>query len=139
MQALAARMAAVCPPHCLICLSGTLGAGKTTFVRGFLRQLGHAGAVKSPTYTLIEPYQLPAHRVYHFDLYRLNDPEELEAIGIRDYFSEQAISLVEWPERGHGFLPPVDVEIHIEIHGDCRVLGLSPGTPRGEMILATLE
>ncbi len=98
----------------IIFLHGNLGAGKTTFVKGILRELGYEGNVKSPTYTLVESYEFEGFDIYHFDLYRLADPEELEWIGVRDYFNERSVCFVEWPEKGCDFLGKADKNIYIE-------------------------
>jgi len=106
----------------LIALEGELGAGKTTLARGVLRGLGFVGPVKSPTYTLVEPYEFGAIRVYHFDFYRIRDPEELEYVGLDDLLAERAIKLVEWPERAFGRLPTPQCSIRIRVQGSGRVV-----------------
>jgi tRNA threonylcarbamoyladenosine biosynthesis protein TsaE len=114
------------PEKGVIFLQGELGAGKTTLVRGFLRASGFTGAVKSPTFTLVEEYTLGERKIFHFDLYRLNDPEELEWMGIRDYFDQNSLCFIEWAEeRGKGFLPEPDMIISLTVEGLGRNIALN--------------
>jgi tRNA threonylcarbamoyladenosine biosynthesis protein TsaE len=116
-------------------LRGELGAGKTTFVRGFCRGMGHAGFVKSPTFTLVESYTVAGREVHHFDLYRIADPQELEFMGFRDYLTPGSVCLVEWPERGAGLLPEADVILAFaDVPGGRRV-EMEARTPAGERIV----
>jgi tRNA threonylcarbamoyladenosine biosynthesis protein TsaE len=116
----------------IVFLQGNLGMGKTTLSRGLIRSGGHVGAVKSPTYTLVESYELTKGTVHHFDLYRLIDPEELEYLGIRDYFSEAHLCLVEWPDKGDGLLPKPDLDVFIEPHGEGRAIQCVAHTEKGQ-------
>ena len=132
-----AKVSKQLPERIIICLHGELGAGKTTFVRGLLQALGHKGVVKSPTYTLVEPYCINKKNIYHFDLYRLLDPEELELIGVRDYF-EHSICLIEWPEKGKGYLPVADLHLDFSIQPVGRSVKLIAETEAGQKILKKL-
>jgi len=137
--ALGERLAAALVPGLLVTLSGDLGAGKTTLSRGMVQGLGHRGAVKSPTYTLVEPYEHTRFPVYHFDLYRLADPEEIELLGFRDYLAGDCLCLVEWPERGGGFLPAADLAITMAAQGDGRRVTLEAATPEAGDVLAAID
>ena len=137
--ALAGKLAQQCHQGIVIYLEGDLGASKTTFSRGFIQQLGHIGKVKSPTYTLVEPYEIADWRVFHFDLYRLSDPEELEFMGIRDYFDSDCICLIEWPDKGAGLLASADLHISIEFTQTGRVLSMQPKSAKGSNLLSQLN
>ncbi len=124
----------------LICyLQGELGAGKTRLVRAIIQSIGYSGNIKSPTYTLVEPYQLERFNIYHFDLYRLSDPEELDFLGIRDYFDHQSVAFIEWPEKGKGWLAIADISIILEINGDGRNIRLIGQTNIGKKLLLKLK
>lgn len=133
------RLAACCSQGgLLLFLQGELGAGKTTLVRGFLRALGYDGAVKSPTYTLVESYPLKGLVVHHLDLYRLADAEELEWLGIRDLLVADAICLIEWPERARDLLPSPDLQLDLGYRGDGRQLHLGAFSDAGNKLLSCL-
>jgi len=124
-ELLGAELWEILPEKCLVFLKGELGAGKTTLTRGVLRAAGHKGAVKSPTYTLVEEYDIADRHFFHFDLYRVKEPEELEWIGIRDYLAQQSVCFIEWAELGKGFLPQPDIELWIEAEDEKRVISFN--------------
>ncbi len=136
---LGAQVARVLERGLTIFLHGDLGAGKTTLVRGLLHGLGHEGKVKSPTYTLVEPYVVSGLELYHFDLYRFLDPEEWLASGFRDYFNAQTICIVEWPEQAAGYLPAADIDIRLQPQGTGRHAVMSAATPAGQSCLQRLD
>lgn len=138
-QALGRVLAQTAPMSGWVALHGNLGTGKTTLVRAFLRAMGHEGRVVSPTYTLVEPYEIGDRRVAHYDLYRLADAEELEWMGAREDFGEDTLCLVEWPERGEGVLPPPDMDITLQYQGDGRVCFLASSSPLGAQWMAQVE
>lgn len=135
----AAMFAVHCQPPLIVYLQGDLGAGKTTFARGFINKLGHKGMVKSPTFTLVETYDLEQARLYHFDLYRLKDPLELEYIGLRDLIGESdVICLIEWPERGGSELAAADLVVSLEYQGESRDVDYQANSTKGQMIIDRL-
>ena len=156
-QAFAQRLA-LCPAvaHATLALHGDLGAGKTTFVRHLLRALGVSGRIKSPTYAVVEPHTaidcpvMPEGEplsIWHFDFYRFSDPREWEEAGFRELFASAGLKLVEWPERAAGFLPPIDLDLHIDPdpmntdpeHDDARQVRAEARTPAGQLLLAAVQ
>ena len=142
MENFGGALAEHCYPGSRFFLTGELGAGKTTLVRGFLHQLGHHGLVKSPSYTLVESYQINDLEIFHFDLYRINDAQELLHIGIQEYFSDTAICLVEWSEKASALLGHPDIHVTIEYdqqQRDQRSVQLVHGTDKGSAMLDVLQ
>ena len=133
--ALGAAIARGIEPGLAVFLHGDLGAGKTTLVRGVLRGLGFEGRVKSPTYALVEVYEVSRLDFHHFDFYRFQDPREWNEAGFRDTFDGRRVSFVEWPEKAHGLLPTADVEITLAIQDVGRVSTLKANTPMGQRCL----
>lgn len=135
--ALGAALAPGALPGRALHLRGDLGAGKTTLVRGLLRGLGYADRVKSPTYTLVEPYALSSLNFYHFDFYRFKDESEWLSSGFREYFGPGAVCVVEWPERAGDLLAPPDLEVRLEISNSARRASLIAHSPAGEAWLSS--
>jgi tRNA threonylcarbamoyladenosine biosynthesis protein TsaE len=135
---LGAALAAGVGPGRVLHLSGDLGAGKTTLVRGLLRALGMTGAVKSPTYTWVEPYAISSLDLYHFDFYRFADKTEWLSSGLREYFGPDAFCIVEWPEKVGSLLPPPDLSIALRYDGESRGASLASHSPAGEAWLSSL-
>lgn len=130
-EAAGAALGSVLPRRLVVHLQGELGAGKTTLVRGMLRALGHPGRVPSPTYTLVEPYELGGRELKHLDLYRIADPEELEFLGIREM---EGIVFIEWPERGGHFLPAPDIRCRLSVVPEGRSLDIEGVTDLGRAV-----
>ena len=135
----AAIVAADWPAPLVIGLSGDLGAGKTTLIAGLLEALGHRGATRSPTYTLVEPYRLAGRDLYHCDLFRLRAPDELDDLGLRDLFAGRSILVIEWPERGGDRLATRDLLLHLDYLPTGRSLTLLAGSEAGRAILARMS
>jgi tRNA threonylcarbamoyladenosine biosynthesis protein TsaE len=138
-EAVGGCLAMNCAAPFIVYLEGDLGTGKTTLVRGFLRQLGYTGRVKSPTYTLLEPYEFEDRFYYHFDLYRLADPRELDYLGVEDLLNTDTVLLIEWPEKGEGVLPQADLIIHFSHQGQARRLRFEALTEPGAQVIPALE
>lgn len=139
MRGFGASLIAACDHGGVITLSGELGTGKTTLVRGALEAEGVSGGVRSPTYTLVEYYPLRRFAVAHFDLYRLADAEELEYLGYRDYLNQQTLCLIEWPQRAGGYLHAVDLEIKLVYSEQGRRLQFAAGTKWGQQLVSRVN
>lgn len=137
--ALGRLLAGILEGHGLVTLQGNLGGGKTTLCRGLIQAMGHTGKVKSPTYTLVEPYELPQGKVLHYDLYRLADPGDIEFLGMRDFLDGDTLTLVEWPERAGEHLPPAELALSLSVHEGGRLLSWRAMGPRAEQLGTALR
>ena len=138
LKRIADAWAVLLQPGSIFYLKGPLGVGKTTFVRALLRSIGYKEKVKSPTYTLVESYEWKGEPFYHFDLYRLGEQEELDNMGVRDYFSSRALIFIEWPEQGKGFLQPPEVTCEMSFAPQGRKIRFIAHTPRAEQWLLSI-
>jgi len=137
--ALGLELSPLLTPGMVVWLTGELGCGKTTVARALLRGLGHTGPVKSPTYTLVEVYVVSSLYWYHFDFYRFNEPEEFEDAGLGEYFREDAVCLVEWPEKAVGYVPPADLVLSFRFAGNGREIELVAHSETGQKCLSALS
>ncbi len=137
-QSVGEKLAPALQPGMVVFLEGDLGVGKTSLSRALIRALGHAGAVKSPTYSLVEVYVISSLYLYHFDFYRFESPEEFLDAGFDEYFNDTALCLVEWPERAQGCLPPADLRLRLYHAGVGRVLEAVADSPKGQACLDAL-
>lgn len=138
-QKLAINIAKVLQPNLTICLNGELGAGKTTLIRRLLIALGINGTIKSPTFTLVEPYRHNQLDIFHFDLYRLDSASEWLEMGFNDYFTNTSIRLIEWAEKASPFIPAIDVSINIMLKGELRYIEIIPTSKYGNSIVNMLN
>ena len=139
MEALGKSLANVSSAGMQIFLSGELGTGKTTLVRGFLHGFGYSGKVKSPTYTLVESYSFEVLSIYHFDFYRISDPEEVESMGYREYPDADAICLIEWPEKAYGYIGEPDLLLTLEHQSDSRIIKFTGFTEQATSMINTVS
>lgn len=139
MEKLGEVFSSVLTSGAVVYLEGDLGMGKTTLVRGVLRGLGYQGSVKSPTYTIVEPYEMSGFEAFHFDLYRVADAEELEFMGIRDYFNDGSLCLIEWAEMGRGILPEADLVVSLSLIRQGRHVCVEANTDKGGEALSVLK
>lgn len=137
-EQLAQKLASCLVGGLVLAFSGQIGAGKTSFIRALLRALGETGAVKSPSFSIIESYSCPNFVLHHFDLYRIQDEEELDALGFRDYFESKAVCCIEWPEKAEGALKDVDLHFAFLVKGEGRLLKLEARSLAGETVFAHL-